>query len=225
MLWRSSTRAGLRTTVRHVLSLDPTVQYFEGLVAGSTSSGYWKTFERLLAVLRRSRTKSVFAGALAMGAHGVLRSTEDIDVLVHPDHRNKMLAGMQGFQVSENYDTLVVLKDVRTGTEVDVLVPFDSISLSALSETKAAVVRGHRVKVPTAEVLVAMKCVAGVDSPAAESKQRADVEAMVRKGVVDVNQTLLLLLHEAGPEYARFLKEAVAVVKKTPTRTPPRRRG
>lgn len=207
-----------------VLSLDTSVDFFEGWMPGRDGGAYWQTFERLLKAIRRSRSKGAFAGALALGAHGLMRATEDIDFLVHPEHRSRLLAALADFELQQDYDTLVVLKDPRTSIEVDVLVAFDSISLSACTDVAKATVRGRKVPVVKADELAAMKCVAAVDSPAIEAKQRADVELMVRRGLLDLPHVSRLLLEEAGPEYARFFREAVRRVRKTPERQPPKRR-
>lgn len=207
-----------------MLSLDASVDFFEGWMPATEGGSYWQTFERLLDAIRRSRSKGAFAGALALGAHGVRRATEDIDFLVRPEHRSRLLAALADFEVQQDYDTMVVLKDPRTDVEVDILVAFDSISLSACTEVARAKVRGRRVPVVKADQLAAMKCVAAVDSPAIEAKQRADVELMVRRGLLDLAQVSRLLLDEAGSEYARFFKEVVQRVKETPERRPPRRR-
>ena len=49
-----------------------------------------------------------------------------------------------------------------------------------------------------------LKTIAAVDSPAIEAKQRADLVAMIRERLVDVNAVSRLLLDEAGAAYAKY---------------------
>lgn len=189
------------------------------------AGGYWGTFERLLDTLRRKRVRGAFAGALALNAHGIERSTKGIDFLVNPEDKRKLIEELlRSFELSQDYDTLVVFRDPSSWTEVDLLVPFDSISLGAVTDAEPARVRGRRIRVIRANDLAAMKVIAAVDNPASESKQRADVELLIRHGRVDSKAVARLLDDEAGPEYARLLESAVERVRTTPAVVPPRRR-
>lgn len=130
--------------------------------------------------------RGAFAGALALNAHGIARSTADVDFLVHPEHRARLLESLAGStSVVQEYDTMIVLEHRQTKVEIDVLVAFDAISLEACTEPERTRVAGRWVPVVSATSLAAMKTVAAVDSPAIEAKQRADLEAMVRGKVID----------------------------------------
>jgi hypothetical protein len=208
-----------------MLSLDQTLDFFEGLMNRTATGGYWHTFERLLNALRRRRVRGAFAGALALNAHGIERSTRDIDYLVSSEDKDELVEELlHSFELSQDYDTLLVLRDSSTGTEVHLLVPFDSISTGALSDAEPARVRGRKVRVVTANDLAAMKVIAAVDNPASESKQRADIELLIRHGKIDLKAVARLLIDEAGQEYARLFKSAVERVKATAPMVPPRRR-
>lgn len=190
------------------------------------AGGYWRTFERLLAVLRRRRFRTAFVGALSLGAHGVHRATEDIDLLVHPEDKDRLLAALaEVFTLSEDLDTLVVWTHPKTGVDVVVLVPFDAVSLQAREGSVPATVRGHRVRVVDREDLAAMKSIAAVDSPGNERRHGADIEALVRQGQLDVNAVSRLLQDEAGVEYARYFMDCVRRARAFPERTAPKRRS
>ncbi|MFZ5467792.1 MAG: nucleotidyl transferase AbiEii/AbiGii toxin family protein [Myxococcota bacterium] len=207
-------------------SLDAAVDFWEGLMGGERPRGYWHTFEKLLKLLRRARARGTFAGALALTAHGIERMTKDIDLLVHPEDKAALLRHLSmELTLQEDLDTLVVFRDPETTVDVDILVPFDSISLAACSSPVPARVRGRRIRVVGANDLTAMKVIAAVDSPGAEAKQRADVEALVRQGRIDVNHVSRLLADEAGADYARYFMERVRHVQAHPARVPPRRRS
>ncbi len=161
---------------------------------GAPVGGYWRTFEKLLPILSRKHPHVCFAGALALNAHGVVRSTQDIDLLVHPDERDRLVSELaRSFDLREDLDTLLVFADRKTGTEVDLLIAFDSISLAACSSPVRATVRGRRVRVVAPPSLAAMKVVAPVASTAIEPKQRADLDALVRSGVIEPNRVSRLL--------------------------------
>lgn len=190
------------------------------------AGGYWSSFERLLDALRRKRVRGAFAGALALNAHGIERSTSDIDYLVSAEDKEKLVGELhRSFELSQDYDTLLVFRDRSTGTEVDVLVPFDSISTGALTGAEPARVHGRKVRVIRADDLAAMKVLAAVDNPASESKQRADIELLIRRGKIDLKAVARVLIDEAGPEYARLFKSAVERVRTTAPMVPPRRRS
>ncbi|MBS2027826.1 MAG: nucleotidyl transferase AbiEii/AbiGii toxin family protein [Deltaproteobacteria bacterium] len=204
--------------------LELTIQFFEGLVTRERPGGYWSTFEEVVRLLGRKR-RTAFAGALALSAHGMVRATEDIDVLVHPEEKDRLVREMGArFVLREDLDTLLVYADRETGTEVDLLVAFDPISLEACSSPARARVRGKQVRVVSPENLTAMKVVAAVDSPGIEAKQRADVEQLVRSGLIDVNRVSRLLQDEAGREYAKYFITVVRHVRAHPARTAPKRK-
>ena len=208
-----------------MLTLDSAVDFFEGLMPRAQAKGYWLTFERLLKVLKARRVRGAFAGALALNAHGVRRETEDIDFLVLPEDKARLLDGLsERLELQQDYDTLVIFRDPDTGTDVDVLVPFDAISREAVTDAEPGSIRGRRIRVIGADSLAAMKIVAAVDSPGSELKQRSDVEQLIRREKIDARAVARLLLDEAGPEYARLFKATVEHAK-IPEHVPPRRRG
>ncbi len=87
-------------------TLDHAVDFFEGLVPGTQPGSYWLTFEKLLSALRRKHPKVCFAGALALNAHGIRRTTEDVGLLVHPESRDALLSALsKRFSLSEDLDT------------------------------------------------------------------------------------------------------------------------
>ena len=104
------------------------------------------------------------------------------------------------------------------------LVPFDSVSLAACSEPERTKVAGRMVPVVSALSLAAMKTVAAVDSPAIEAKQRADLVAMAREGLVEVNAVARLLLDEAGPPCAKYFGVTLARQAKAQKWSPPKQK-
>jgi hypothetical protein len=195
--------------------MEQTLSFFEGLMGARRGrGGVWSAFDDVARIVSRRRVRGAFAGALALNAHGVARSTADVDFLVHPEHRSRLLEGLAALtRVVQDYDTMVILEHQATGVEIDVLVAFDAISLEACSDPARSRVAGRLVPVVDSIALAAMKTVAAVDSPAIEPKQRADLVAMVRAGVVDVNAVSRRLQDDAGSEYARYFVTAAKEAK------------
>lgn len=185
--------------------IEQTLSFFEGLMGTRRGrGGLWSAFDEVARTVSKKRVRGAFAGALALNAHGIARSTADVDFLVHPEHRARLLESLAGStSVVQDYDT-IVLEHRQTKVEIDVLVAFDAISLEACTEPERTRVAGRWVPVVSATSLAAMKTVAAVDSPAIEAKQRADLEAMVRGKVIDVNTVARLLHDEAGVPYAKY---------------------
>jgi hypothetical protein len=208
-----------------VVTLDATVDFFEGYVTARSVSPYWRSFEMLLAAMRGRRLRAPFAGALALSPHGVDRSTKGIDVLVHPEDKDRLLALLaRDFAITEDLDTLVVLTDRKGTTEVDLLVAYDGISLEACTSPTPASVRGRKVKVVPVDLLAAMKVIAAVDNPAIELKQGADLELLLRAGKLRVNEISARLRESVGVEYARYFMARVQSVETHPARMAPERR-
>jgi hypothetical protein len=208
-----------------VTGIEHTLSFFEGLMGTRRGrGGLWSAFDEVARVVSTRRIRGAFAGALALNAHGIARSTADVDFLVHPDHRTKLLEALSAkTNLVQDYDTMVILEHRATKVEIDVLVAFDAISLAACSAPERTRVAGRSVPVVGARSLAAMKVVAAVDSPAIESKQRADLEALVRARAIDVNAVARLLHDEAGAEYARYFIE-LAKAARSHRFTPPRQK-
>lgn len=206
-----------------VTGIEQTLTFFEGLMGTRRGrGGLWSAFDDVARTVSRKRIRGAFAGALALNAHGIARSTADVDFLVHPEHRAKLLESLASVTVVvQDYDTMIVLEHVPTKVEIDVLVAFDSISLDACGHPERTRVAGRTVPVVSATSLAAMKTVAAVDSPAIEAKQRADLEAMVRGKIIDVNTVSRLLHDEAGTEYAKYFV-TLARAAKTHKFAPPK---
>jgi hypothetical protein len=106
--------------------------------------------------LGEDHVRPVFAGALALHAHGVTRATEDIGVLIHPEKRGVAVRSLhRTMGLSEHPDSLMVFRDRKTGVEVDVLVPYDDIALDACSAPMRTNVRGHQISVVRLPSLIA----------------------------------------------------------------------
>lgn len=188
------------------------------------TSPYWRTFDGVATAVSRRRVRDAFAGALALSAHGYERSTVDVDFLVSPAHRERLLRGLEAFsRLEQDDDTRLVYRQVTTGVEIDVLVAFHPISLTASNNPTRRALAGRRVPVVDSTSLAALKSLAAVDAPALEPKQRGDLAALVRLGLVETNDVTRLLLGEAGAEYAQYFAGSVRHVRST-TWTPPRRR-
>ena len=162
---------------------------------------------RLVPVLERIKIPYMLTGSVASSAHGLPRSTRDLDIVIAPT-REQLLTLMREFPSSDYYaDEQQALEalmrrsqfniiDHATGWKVDFIIAEDSeYSRVALTRRKAIDMAGSAVYVASAEdVLIAklrwarmggserqMQDAAGIVSTQAENLDVAYVENWVRK--------------------------------------------
>jgi hypothetical protein len=169
------------------------------------------TFEdllrRLVPILERSKIPYMLTGSVASSAHGLPRSTRDLDIVIAPT-RQQLLALMLEFPSSDYYaDEQQALEalvrrsqfnviDHTTGWKVDFIIAEDSeYGHAALARRKAIDMAGNAVYVASAEdVLLAklqwakmsgserqLQDAAGIVSTQAENLDVAYIENWVRK--------------------------------------------
>jgi len=162
---------------------------------------------RLIPMLEGVRIPYMVTGSVASSAHGVPRSTRDVDIVIAPT-RAQLLALMQGFPSSDYYsDKQQALEaltrrsqfniiDHSTGWKVDFIIAEDSeYGCTALARRKAIDVAGETVYVASAEDVLISKLrwaklsgserqtrdAADIVSTQADSLDTAYVEKWVRK--------------------------------------------
>jgi len=162
---------------------------------------------RLVPTLERVQVPYMLTGSVASSAHGMPRSTRDLDVVIAPT-REQLLALMREFPSSNYYaDEQQALQallrrsqfnviDHATGWKVDFIIAEDSeYGRTALARRKAIDMSGNAVSVASAEdVLIAklrwakmrgserqLQDAAGIVSTQADNLDVAYVESWVRK--------------------------------------------
>src|SRR5438034_468676 len=111
------------------------------------------TIGRTVRALRWAKIDFAVIGAVALGARGHRRFTEDVDLLVDPAERRQALEVLNSLGISRAggfYDQyLTQLKDKKTGAGVDLLFAVGDPEESARAEATSISVEG--VKAPTAQ--------------------------------------------------------------------------
>jgi hypothetical protein len=124
---------------------------------------------RLAPALERAEVPYMLTGSVASSAHGIPRSTRDIDIVITPS-REQLLALLQEFpsdryyadegqalQALANRSQFIVI-DFSTGWKTDFIIPQDSAySRSAMSRRETVEVAGTAVYVAAPEDVVIAK--------------------------------------------------------------------
>lgn len=131
-----------------------------------------RTIERVLDALAEVRRKGVVIGGVAVGAHGIARTTKDVDAATSVDNETLEAfceaAAAHGLQPRRpdyltfaRQNRILLLRDTNSETDVDlslVLTPFEFLSIE---RAQLRDVGGLMVPVATPEDLIVMKLVAG----------------------------------------------------------------
>jgi hypothetical protein len=155
---------------------------------------------QLLEAAERSGARYALCGAVAMGAHGVRRFTEDIDVLVDRADVEALLAELGrafrevGREPPEGVPAQVKLRSRRASgsaaIDIDLLVPVDAIEAWALQTAEGGDAFGRPVRLVTTQALVVMKLAAYLDDPdqPEAGRHRADAARLLRETEVSVDE-------------------------------------
>jgi hypothetical protein len=149
--------------------------------------------------LERVRARYAICGAIAMGAHGHRRFTEDIDVLVAEEDLEPVVAALAGSmreigrEPATGRALQVRLRSKRARAtspiDVDLLVPVDAVEAWALSTAVRGIAFDRKVDVVSPEAVVVMKLRAYLSGPDARGggKHRDDAMELLATGSVDLD--------------------------------------
>lgn len=167
---------------------------------------------RISAAFSAAGVPHAISGAMAMAAHGFVRATRDIDVLVAvPALRLPEVFGIvRGFGFEGEDRALVrslretCVAELRSGpSSVEILAPVLPYHHEVLRRAVTVDAGGTPVPVVAPEDLVVLKMLW------LRAKDRADVQAMLaaRRGTLDISYvkaTLASLLPDKDPRFAEF---------------------
>jgi hypothetical protein len=157
-----------------------------------------RRLRQILDALERARARYAIVGAVAMGAHGVRRFTEDIDVIVEGEALERVLAQSRrafrevGREPQQGRPYQVKLRPRRArgagAVDVDLLVPVDAAEAWALANAVRARVAGRRADIASVEALIVLKLRAFLSDPESREglKHRADAMALAQTARFDV---------------------------------------
>lgn len=190
--------------------------------------------KRLLSVAVRAAQAAevpyAIGGALAMQAHGLSRSTKDVDIFVAPDHAFALLRalrvlGMTVVPIFEPHHYAAYFPNTVDPEErIDVMVPAGEPELSAIEWSETKTIFGTRVEVFPLDLLVFAK------GYAMRPKDELDLAMMMARGMFDPRQ-VSELIRSVDPDGADEFDSAIQRItrptpprRSTQTRLPPRKR-
>ncbi len=147
-------------------------------------------------------------GAVAMGAHGYWRNTDDVDAFVAYEDRVDWVRALraQGLTVTPLFAGVhyVALLPEHNDPEkrIDLLVPAEDPDLSAVEVPDSMAIEGRQAEVWPIDLLVIAKF------RSTRIEDRADVEKMFERGLFDPESVRSIMLHMGETSLAgRFWKK------------------
>ena len=156
-----------------------------------------ETIGRTVRTLRAQKIDFAVIGAVALGARGHRRFTEDVDLLVDPAERPRALEALRRVGISRGggfYDEyLTQLQDKKTGAGVDLLFAVGDPEESARAGATSISVEGVKAPTAQAEYLVWLYLLSD------RAQHAADAIELIAKKKVSIPR-LYKLLRWAGVE-------------------------
>lgn len=148
-----------------------------------------RAMQKLCATLENDQIPYAIAGAMALNAHGYIRTTTDIDVLLTAEGLSAFKAKHLGFGWVERFPGSKDLRDTEFNVKIDVLLtgdyPGDGKPKPIRFPDPGTAVRGEGVMVLSAKDLVELKLASGMTSPD-RLKDLADVQELIRHAKLPV---------------------------------------
>jgi len=155
-------------------------------------------------------------GGIAVGVHGQLRGTDDIDALVDhlPDPAStkdpRFMETFGFYRASSSTGTVLTIDHRRLG-QVELLVASDPLQRTAIATAQEETVMRSRVPVVTPEALVALKSVAMSSSsrdPAKRDKDASDIVSIGLRNDLCQEELFALLGEERAQEIVGMIATA-----------------
>ena len=158
-----------------------------------------RRFNQMITAFERVRARYAVCGAVAMGAHGARRFTEDIDVFVAAEDLVAVLATLSRSmrelrrEPPEGSPFHVRLRSRRArgpaGVDVDLLVPIDAAEAWALETAVRGRALGRKFDVISPEALIVLKLRAYLGEPEGKGAQhRWDAIRVLREVPIDLDE-------------------------------------
>jgi hypothetical protein len=161
--------------------------------SGWISPEVTELLDLFLAVAAEVDRPYAIGGALAMGAHGYRRHTDDVDAYVNYDDRGAWVRALRarGLTVTPLFAGVhyVAMLPEQTNPEIriDLLVPADDPDLSAIEVPDSMTIADRTVEVWPVELLVIAKFQSTRD------EDHADVDKMFERGLFDPRSVCVIM--------------------------------
>jgi hypothetical protein len=142
-------------------------------------------FEQLISFFHENNVRYALMGGFALGAHGVVRSTVDIDFLIHQDDLSNVDSFMNELGYECRYSSENVSQYTSSDTlmgEVDFIHAFRESSVKMLerAEEKSVFNQTESLKVLKVEDLIGFKVQAIANDESRRNLDLADIESLMR---------------------------------------------
>lgn len=138
-------------------------------------------FREALAAFVSVGTSPALIGGLALAAHQVIRATQDIDFLVAGDHADRLHEVLTSLDYSCIHRSEDAANYVRGDEGLDLLYAHRPVARQLLEDAEARDTPMGRVRVVSAEGLIAFKLQAWVNDPS-RTRDLEDIKSLLRAG-------------------------------------------
>ena len=140
-----------------------------------------KVFEIILKEFEKKDIHYALIGGFAMGAHGILRTTMDLDFLVDSRDLLKIKNIMKDYSYNcafESENVSQYVSDLDIFGEIDFIHAFRKTSLTIIKSSKKLPIFEGKFKINVAnpEDIIGLKLQALVNNPSRETREYADIE-------------------------------------------------
>ena len=156
--------------------------------AMATSSRLGKQLTDLAAMLHRIKASFALVGGLALASHNVVRSTQDVDLLVDIDRADDIESELGNLGYSRLYRSANVANYTRGDERVDLLYASRPIARHLLASAKEVETSLGRITVIGVEGLIAFKLQGIVNDPR-RTQDMEDIRALLRANRKTINMS------------------------------------
>jgi hypothetical protein len=163
-------------------------------------------------LLKDNQIDFAVIGAVALIIHGVIRNTDDIDVLVSELPPSDKLSDPRymekfAFYKAKSSTGTVLTIDHRKNGQVELLTATDPLKQLALSTAEEHMVLGHKVPVVSAAALIGLKVQALVNNPSREAKDAPDILSIWLKSKPDLSEVRKFLSETENEALDKIVKD------------------
>jgi predicted nucleotidyltransferase len=151
--------------------------------------GLRETIKKTSQEFQKEGISHALIGGLALGAHGVHRSTQDVDFLVEGTQREKVISCLKRLGFNPFHMTQEVLQFDGPG-RIDILLANRPATLKMLQSAQMDSKILH-VKVVGVEDLIGLKIQAYKNDPLRELQDKADIQSLLLKNKDKLNVQLV----------------------------------
>ena len=174
-----------------------------------------KVFEILLKEFKKEKIQYALIGGFAMGAHGILRATIDLDFLIDSQDIPKIKKIMSQYNykcVFETENVSQYVSDLDVFGEIDFIHAFRTASLSMIKRSKELPIFNgkFRIHVVNPEDIIGLKLQALINNPSRENRGYADIEDIMDYFKDNLNWSLIkeyFSLFERKDKYQELAKK------------------